>query len=151
LAKDFYIEDEVYHMLKMLVEPIIQLLPAILESYLGHIFFNPAIWACASSEIQNTVVLKIRSLIEADTKIEFVDLLMQNIEYLSSTNQVSSILKIIELISFLGNRKLNEAMIRKISSCANIYYMRSKRHYLVQLYYVLKILLQLYTQGNAFN
>jgi len=135
-------------MLKMLVEPIIQLTPIILESYLVHIFFNPTIWTHASHEIQSTVLSKIKSLIEADVKIEFVDLLMQNIEHLSSTSQVSNILKVIELISCLGEKKLNEAMINKISSYANIYYMRNKGSYLVQLYYVLKILLLLYTEGN---
>ncbi len=147
------IRDEVYGMMSAVLEAIIQSLPGVLERFLEHIFLNPDIWTHASKEGQDGVLRKAMNLIEEypDTfrPVQLIDILMHNVEVLCVIGEVKAdtILQISGLVLILAKGAMNEAVLAKIVSYANVYYARRNKCYPYQLYYVCCILLNLFNSG----
>ncbi len=128
-------------------------LPDLAERFVETVLLNPDIWVRTSRESQARVMIMARGLagefadrLRAD---RFVDMLTHCIETLADSDRedrTDTIAQISELVVLWAKQGLSEAVLSKITSYANIYYIRRLRAYPMQLYYVLRILLSLFVE-----
>lgn len=140
-----------YDSLNFLLEIIAQELPALCEIYLSQVYFNPCIWVHTSPVIQKAILLEIRIFVEKLPALNLIDILMHNVVTLCATSEVKLVFAVSDIIALLAKNRLDAAMIAKISSYANVYYIRKNKDYPLQLYYVLRILMTLFNEGRCCN
>ena len=152
LSNGVGLSDEVYIMIINNLEAMLKWLPDLAEKYVEMVLLNPDIWAKTTKESQERVMLMARGLAEeykGKLRIDhFVDMLMHCIETLAESDRddkSAMISQLSELVVLWAKQSLTESVLSKITSYANIYYIRRLSAYPMQLYYVLSILLNLFT------
>jgi len=144
-------------MLALLLETIKQYLPELTERYIENIFLNPDIWKTGTEKAQEDILKRTKTLCEeANTSVRsetIVNMLMHCIEIMCDERKDSmNTLSIITIILIqVAKTNLSEAILTKIISYANIFYIRKLRYYPLQLYYVMYVLLDLFQTGNNLN
>ena len=114
------------------------------------IFLNLDIWINAKSEVQDTIISRLKSVIENNSKIlkmdKIIDSLLNCIEICVNKRQDLSkfIQQFSEIVIKLTQENLSDVIISKLISYVNIFYMRRLPNYPLQLFYVLKILLEVF-------
>jgi len=136
------------------LESILQNLPIILDEYLENIFLNPDIWTKATKEGQEGFLRKIANLIEEYSEklnsAHLIDILLQNIAVICNmdvTAKTDAILHISDIILSLGRKNLDESILSKIASYLNIFYIRKTNMYPLQIFYILRIVLNIFLSG----
>jgi len=131
----------------MIMDNITQFIPHLLKSYLELIFFYPEIWTSTSEPIQYAIIGKMKELIEDFPEADFIDALMNNIEVLAVKGNIKHIQYVTDLCSLLAKKNLTGRMLSNIASYMNIYYIRQGIHYPIKLYYILRIVLNIFVDG----
>lgn len=129
---------------------LLQYYPGLAEKYIEMIFLNLDIWVNAKSEVQDTIISTLTDSIQNMCKVlkidKIIDFLLNCIEI--CVNKRKDLNKFIqqfsEIVIKLAQENLNDVIISKIISYANVFYMRRLPNYPLQLFYVLKILLELF-------
>ena len=136
-------------MISGLLETIAECIPELTEKYIENIFLNPQIWKTGPEKAQEDILDRSKLLCK-DFQIlkteSIVNMLMQSIEIICEDGKDSlpTLQKISKILLEIATPNLTEAILAKIIAYANIYYIRHLRYYPLQLFYVMRILLEIF-------
>lgn len=137
-------------MISGILETIAECIPDLTEKYIEYIFLNPQIWKTGPEKAQEDILDRSKLLCKDFSQIlrteSIVNMLMLSIEIICDDGKDSmlTLQKISKILLEVATPNLTEAILSKIIAYANIYYIRHLRYYPLQLFYVMRILLEIF-------
>jgi len=137
------------------LEVFLTFCPGLAEKYIEMIFLNIDIWINAKKEVHDTIITKLSVIMDTKAKLlnmdKIVDSLLNCIEICAyKTEDLSKFIqKLSEVVIKICKNFLNDAILSKLISYANIFYIRRNPKYPILLFYVLRILLDLFINSKV--
>ena len=129
--------------------------PAIIDKFLEYIILNADIWKRCSNETQEEFINKAEEIAlkinDKKQAAKIFDYLLACIEIYVNPQDIEQINKgkIMHLSKLLMKIKMDEAMISKFVGYINIFYIRRQGNYLLQLFYMMRIMLKLFIKSKS--